>query len=51
MIIALKIVLLLVVVISLMGVIGEEKDLQLRSHLTAICIAAIIGTITTYVLL
>ncbi|WP_176551651.1 hypothetical protein [Bacillus subtilis] len=51
MIIALKIVLLLVVVISLMGVIGEEKDLQLRSHLTAICIAAIIGNIVTYVLL
>ncbi|MDG0765224.1 MULTISPECIES: hypothetical protein [Bacillus subtilis group] len=51
MIVALKIVLLLVVVISLMGVIGEEKDLQLRSHLTAICIAAIIGNIVTYVLL
>lgn len=51
MIIALKIVLLLVLVISLMGVIGEDKDLQLRSHLTAICIAAIIGNIVTYVLL
>lgn len=51
MIIALKIVLLLVVVISLMGVIGEDKDSQLRNHLTAICITSIIGTIVTYVLL
>ncbi|MGE9751380.1 hypothetical protein ACQP3R_00285 [Bacillus inaquosorum] len=51
MLIAFKIALLLVLIISLVGVVGEEKDLQLRNHLTAICIAAIIGNIVTYVLL
>ncbi|MGK9269228.1 hypothetical protein [Bacillus subtilis] len=51
MLIAFKIALLLVLIISLVGVVGEEKDLQLRSHLTSICIAAIIGNIVTYVLL
>ncbi|MBU8594055.1 hypothetical protein [Bacillus subtilis] len=51
MIIVFKIVLLLVLIISLMGVVGENKDSQLRNHLTAICIAAIIGNIVTYVLL
>ncbi len=51
MLIAFKIVLLLVLIVSLMGVIGEDKDSQLRNHLTAICIAAIIGNIATYVLL
>ncbi|MED4843902.1 hypothetical protein [Bacillus atrophaeus] len=51
MIIAMKIVLLLVIIISLIGVIGEDQDSQLRNHLTAICITSIIGTIATYVLL
>lgn len=51
MLIAFKIALLLIMIISLVGVVGEEKDLQLRSHLTAICITSIIGTIATYVLL
>lgn len=51
MLIAFKIALLLVLIISLVGVVGEEKDLQLRSHLTSICIASIIGNIVTYVLL
>lgn len=51
MLIAFKIALLLVLIISLVGVVGEEKDFQLRSHLTAICIAVIIGNIVTYVLL
>ncbi|MCB5336304.1 hypothetical protein JS608_01058 [Bacillus amyloliquefaciens] len=51
MLIAFKIALLLVLIVSLMGVIGEDKDSQLRNHLTAICIVAIIGNIATYVLL
>lgn len=51
MIIALKIVLLLIMIISLIGVIGEEKDMEIRKQLTAVCLASITGSIITYAFL
>lgn len=41
MIIAFKIIILLVIVITLIGVIGEKEDISLRNNCTAICIAGI----------
>ncbi|MEC1900978.1 hypothetical protein [Bacillus atrophaeus] len=51
MIITLKVFLLLIAAISLLGVIGEEKDMELRKQLTAICLASIIGAVITFAFL
>ncbi|MBS4171930.1 hypothetical protein [Bacillus sp. FJAT-49736] len=47
MIIAFQIILLIVLVISFIGVIGE-KEKNLRGHLTAVCIASIIAELISF---
>lgn len=50
MIIAFQIILLLVLIISVIGVVGE-KEKNLRGHLTAICLASIIAELISFFLL
>lgn len=46
-----KIILIIVILITFIGVIGERKDKDLRKHLTAICIVAILGFIISSLVL
>jgi len=43
MVIAFQVVLLIVILVSLLGVIGERKDFSLRIQLTIICIMTILA--------
>lgn len=43
MIIAFQIVLLLITILTVIGIIGEDKGSQLRPHLTAICLVSIVS--------
>ncbi|SES02900.1 hypothetical protein SAMN05518684_106213 [Salipaludibacillus aurantiacus] len=45
MIIAYQVILILVILIGFIGAIGERKDKDLRTKMTALCIAAMVSFI------
>ncbi len=49
MIVAFKIVLLLIVIVSFLGTVGEKEDKNLRSNMTSICIASMHDHFPNYV--
>lgn len=51
MITAFKILLMLVIAISLIGVIGETSSQELRNQMTAICITSIIALVVAFAIL
>lgn len=51
MITAFKVVLLVVIIVGLIGAIGEKDDQRLQANMTALCIAAIFGFILATLLL
>ncbi|MCY8867386.1 hypothetical protein MOE08_20260 [Bacillus spizizenii] len=51
MITAFKILLMIVIFISLIGVIGETNSQELRNQMTAICITSIIALVIVFVIL
>lgn len=51
MITAFQIVLLFVMGLTLLGVIGENKDINLRNNLAAICIVSILAFFVTELVL
>jgi len=46
-----KVILIIIILITFLGVIGERKDTELRKHLTAICIVSIVGFIVSSLVL
>lgn len=50
MLITFQIILFLLIGITLMGMIGEQKDMTLRQQLTAVCIASIVALTITFII-
>ncbi|WP_175077381.1 hypothetical protein [Bacillus glycinifermentans] len=51
MIISFKIILLLIMILSFIGVIGEKEDKKLRDNMAAVCIASMISSIVAFIML
>ncbi|MEK4267062.1 hypothetical protein [Bacillus sp. FSL W8-0940] len=51
MIIAFKIILLLIMILSFIGVIGEKEDNKLREIMAAVCISSMISSIVAFIML
>lgn len=50
MIITFQIILLCSILLTIMGVIGEKKDINLRNNLTMICIVSILAFVASVVI-
>jgi len=51
MIIAFKIILLLIIVLSFLGAVGERENKNLRDNMTAICISSMFSLIVSFIML
>ncbi|MCY8035617.1 hypothetical protein [Bacillus sonorensis] len=51
MIIAFKIILLLIMILSFIGVIGEKENKKLRDNMTAVCLASMISAVVAFIML
>ncbi len=51
MIITFKVILLIIILISFIGAVGETEDMKLRNNMTYICIFSIISMLAMVVLL
>lgn len=51
MITAFNVILLIVIVISFIGILGEKQDVDLRKRMSAVFVVAVLGFITSIILL
>lgn len=51
MIVAFKIILLLIIILSFLGAVGERENKNLRDNMTAICITSIIGSLVAFIMI
>lgn len=51
MIIAFKIILLLIMILSFIGVIGEKENKKLRDNMTAVCLASMFSLVVAFIML
>lgn len=50
MLITFQIILFIIISVCLFGVIGEQKDMELRKQLTAVCVASIVALTITFII-
>ncbi|MFT0803691.1 hypothetical protein VSK91_20190 [Bacillus swezeyi] len=51
MIIAFEIILLLMMVLSFLGAVGEKENKKLRDNMTAVCLASMISLVVSFLML